>query len=113
MGDCLETQILYVLLVKPNIILYHAFSLNIYKYSKYHQHKYCHNQLKNQRHIHITQSFLYYQLKILSTEILPNAFMHEFLFLKEKKSIIIVLKLFQCTNIILITFATSLLSMTS
>ena len=32
-------------LMNPNIILYYAFSLNIYEYLKYHQHQYYH--LKN------------------------------------------------------------------
>ena len=48
-----------------NIILYHAFSPNIFEYLKYNQHQHYHNQLKNHRHIRITQSYLYYQLKNL------------------------------------------------
>ena len=37
-------------LINLKIILYHASSLNIYEYLKYHQHQYHHNQLKNYRH---------------------------------------------------------------
>ena len=44
-------------LINLIVILYHAFSLNIYEYLKYHQHQYYHTQLKNNKQIHIIQSF--------------------------------------------------------
>ena len=51
-----------------DIILYLDCSLNIYEYLKYHQHQYYHNQLTNDSHIHMIQSFF-----ILSTD---NFFKH-------------------------------------
>ena len=46
-------------LINPNIILYSFYSLNIYKYLKYHQ--YYNNQLKNPRHIYLALFPSYYQ----------------------------------------------------
>ena len=49
-------------LISLNIILFHAFSLNVWEYLKYHQQQYYHKQLKNHGHIQIIYFF------ILSTE---------------------------------------------
>ena len=40
---------IHIFSINPNIILYRVFSLNVYKYPKYHQ-QYSHNRLKNHRH---------------------------------------------------------------
>ena len=58
-------------LINLNIVLYHASSLNIYKYLN-------DNQLKNHRHIHIIQSFSYYQLKSLPRNYLNMKELHLF-----------------------------------
>ena len=44
-------------LLNLNIILHHAFSLNIYEHLKYHQHQYYDNQLKNHRRFLTIQHF--------------------------------------------------------
>ena len=46
-----------ICLINLNLVLYNSLLLGIYKYLKYDQHQYYHNQLKNHRHIHIIQSF--------------------------------------------------------
>ena len=49
-----------IFLIRPNFILYYAFSLNIYEYPEYHHNQYYHDQLKSHTHIHIVQFFSYY-----------------------------------------------------
>ena len=45
--------------------LHQAFSLNIYEYLKYNQHQFYHYELRNHRHIPISQYFSYFQLENL------------------------------------------------
>ena len=54
-------KLINIFLINPNI--WYPFLSNIYEYQKYHQHQYYHNRLKNDWHIRIIQSFLYYQMK--------------------------------------------------
>ena len=51
--------------INPNIILYLAFSLNIYGYPKHQQHQYYHNRLEDHGHIRIIQSFHFTNQKLL------------------------------------------------